>query len=193
MDFNGQKIIPAARSMKDFELLMKTPYEYVVYLDIHVAQLIYLRRIARDNGKKLLLHADMIQGLRHDDAAAQFLCQVIKPAGLISTHSNVIATVKKHGLISIQRIFLIDSHSLETSFRIMKSSSPDYIEVLPGMMPGILEEVHSQIEYPILAGGFIRSMADARTALSHGAVAVTTSAKEIWRKALQPGNVGEHL
>lgn len=184
MDFNGQDIIPAARSMKDFEFLMRTSFEYVIYLDVHVAQLIYLRRLARDYGKKLLLHADMIQGLRHDDAAAQFLCQVIKPVGVISTHSNVISTVKKHGLISIQRIFLLDSHSLETSFRVMESSHPDYIEVLPGMMPQVLAEVNNKARCPILAGGFIRTMADVHMVLAYGVAAVTTSSREIWQEAL---------
>lgn len=183
MELTAQGVIPAARSLKDFEWLMSSDFEYVILLDVHIAQLVYIRRLARDHGKRLVLHADLVQGLRHDEAAAQFLCQVIKPAGVISTHSNVIATAKKHNLISIQRIFLLDSHSLDTSMHIMKSSDPDFIEVLPGMMPQLIREIAEQSRRPILAGGFIRSMEDVDLIRSSGAAAVTTSSRAIWNLA----------
>ncbi|GMA51441.1 glycerol uptake operon antiterminator regulatory protein [Alicyclobacillus contaminans] len=185
MMIQQQRVIPAARSIKDFEWLMKTNAEYVVLLDVYISQLVYLRRMARDFGKKLLLHADLVQGLRHDEAAAQFLCQVIKPAGLISTHSNVVLTAKKHGLISIQRIFLLDSHSLDTSYRVMNSSDPDYIEVLPGMMPEVIREVSQTSRRPVLAGGFIRNANDVETILRSGATAVTTSSRDVWNHYLK--------
>ncbi|QQE77593.1 glycerol-3-phosphate responsive antiterminator [Alicyclobacillus sp. SO9] len=182
MKIEDQSVIPAARSIKDFEMLLDMSFKYIIFLDVHIAQLVYLRRQARDFGKKLVLHADLVQGLQHDESAAQFLCQVIKPAGLISTHSKVIATAKKHDIMSIHRIFLIDSHSLETSYRVMKSSEPDYIEVLPGMMPRLVQEVAVAANRPVLAGGFIRTTEDVNTLLSHGAAAITTSSKDIWRK-----------
>jgi glycerol uptake operon antiterminator len=180
MQIHDQTVIPAARSAKDFEFLMKTHFEFIVLLDVYIAQLVYFRRMARDHGKKLLLHADLVQGLRHDEAAAQFLCQVIKPAGLISTHSNVVLTAKKHGLISIQRVFLLDSHSLETSYRIINSSDPDYIEVLPGVMPEVIREVSNTVKRPVLAGGFIRSVEDVKRVLQSGACGVTTSSRQVW-------------
>lgn len=182
---NGQLIIPAARSMKDFEFLLSSALKNIILLDVHIAQLPYIRRMAEQSGKNLILHADLVQGLRSDEAGAQFLCQVIKPAGIISTHSNVISTVKKHHIISIQRIFLLDSHSLETSYRIMRTSDPDYIEVLPGMMPQIIQEIALKSKRPILAGGFIRSLSDVELILDSGAMAVTTSSRSLWSKQVQ--------
>ncbi|GMA61248.1 hypothetical protein GCM10025859_16880 [Alicyclobacillus fastidiosus] len=136
--------------------------------------------------KKLLLHADLIQGLKHDEAAAQFLCQMVRPAGLISTHSTVIATAKKNRVLGIQRVFLIDSHSLETSYRVLASSKPDYIEVLPGVLPDVIREVKHGTKLPILAGGFIRTPEEIRSILESGATAVTTSHRDLW-------SFGEHL
>jgi glycerol uptake operon antiterminator len=187
MRIHDQTVIPAARSGKDFEFLMKTDFEFVVLLDVYIAQLVYLRRMARDHGKKLLLHADLVQGLRNDEAGAQFLCQVIKPAGLISTHSNVVLTAKKHGLISIQRVFLLDSHSLETSYRIINASDPDYIEVLPGVMPEVIREISDRARRPVLAGGFIRSVEDVNRVLQSGASGVTTSSRQIWNHYARKG------
>ena len=160
---------------------MTLRHEYIVLLETHIAQLHTLVGLAQRHGKKVLLHADLVRGLKHDEYGAQFLCQVIKPAGIISTHSSVIATAKKHALISIQRVFLLDSHSMETSFRVVGASRPDFIEVLPGIMPSIIKEVAQRTEVPIIAGGFIQSEEDLRLILECGACAVSTSTEKLWR------------
>ncbi|MFB5189141.1 glycerol-3-phosphate responsive antiterminator [Alicyclobacillus fastidiosus] len=190
MHFQDQPIIPAVRHMKDFEEAMTRDFRYVVLLESHLAQLPSLVRLARQHDKKLILHADLIQGLKHDEAAAQFLCQMVRPAGLISTHSTVIATAKKNRVLGIQRVFLIDSHSLETSYRVLASSKPDYIEVLPGVLPDVIREVKQGTKLPILAGGFIRTPEDIHAILESGATAVTTSHRDLWSfgEQLQQGN-----
>jgi len=179
---HGSKILPAVRSMKDFEKLLEMPYEYIVLLDSHVANLQNIVQIAKKRGKKMLLHADLIQGLKNDDYAAEFLCQVIRPAGLISTRSNVIAKTKQNDLIAIQRVFLLDTNALEKSYALMERTRPDYIEVLPGLMPHIIREVHEKTGIPIIAGGLIRTAQEVENALAGGAVMVTTSRIELWNQ-----------
>jgi len=131
--------------------------------------------------KKIIIHADLIKGLRADEAGAQFLAQVIKPAGIISTHSNVITVARKQGLISVHRIFLLDSHSLETSYRIVRNSEPDYVEVLPGVIPKLIAEVLAGTQTPVIAGGFVRTPEEAEQVLKAGASAVSTSSHSMWR------------
>ncbi|MBA4496539.1 glycerol-3-phosphate responsive antiterminator [Paenactinomyces guangxiensis] len=181
MHFNGQKVLPAAKSIKDFEKLMKTRFEYIVLLDSHVAQLKSLINLANRHHKKVLLHVDLIQGLRSDEYAAEFLCQSIKPAGLISTRTPVVSIAKKKSLIAIQRIFLLDTHALSTSYRLLKTFKPDYIEVLPGIMPHIIKEVAENTGIPILAGGLIRTIEEVNESIGAGAVAATTSSERIWK------------
>jgi glycerol uptake operon antiterminator len=48
----------------------------------------------------------------------------------------VILKAKQKGVIAIHRMFLIDSHALERSYRLVEKTKPDYIEVLPGTMLG---------------------------------------------------------
>ena len=136
--------------------------------------------MANKHGKKVIFHADLIQGLKHDEAGTQFLCQMIRPFGIISTHASVIATAKKQGVIAIQRVFLIDSHSLRTSYRVLEQAKPDYLEVLPGILPHLIAEIRDHTGLPILAGGFVRTRADVEQAVAAGATAVTTSVKELW-------------
>jgi len=180
--FQQQKILPAANSIKDFEKLMMTRNEYIILLNSHISQLQSLMKLAQRHQKKVLLHADLVQGLKSDEYGAEFLCQAIKPAGIISTRTPVVQIAKKKSLIAIQRIFLLDSHALNTSYRLLRSFQPDYIEVLPGVIPHIIEEVVGNTGIPVLAGGLIRTKKEAENAIRAGAVAITTSENNIWNR-----------
>ncbi|GGG14465.1 glycerol-3-phosphate responsive antiterminator [Paenibacillus abyssi] len=181
MDFNNQRILPAARKIKDVERLMKLSYEYIVILDTHISQIKSIVDLTKAHGKKPLLHADLIEGLKNDEYAAEYLCQVVRPAGLISTRSGVIAKTKQNGLLAIQRLFLLDTNALEKSYALLERTKPDFIEVLPGVMPHIITEVHQRAGIPIFAGGLIRTVNDVEQALNAGATAVTTSNSGLWK------------
>ncbi len=181
MPFQRQSILPAVRKMKDLEKLISSSYEYLVLLDSHISQLKSIVDLANTHGKQMLLHADLIEGLKNDEYAAEFLCQVIKPAGLISTRANVIIKTKQNGLLAIQRLFLLDTNALEKSYTLLERTKPDYIEVLPGIMPHIIREVHERTGIPIFAGGLIRTVEDVENAVAAGATAVTTSRAELWK------------
>ena len=128
----------------------------------------------------MLLHADLIDGLKNDEYAADFLCQSIRPAGLISTRAGVIQRTKQNKLIAIQRLFLLDSDALERSYALVGKTQPDYVEVLPGIMPEIIAEVKERTGVPVIAGGLIRTETHVRQAIEAGASAVTTSRRELW-------------
>ena len=89
---------------------------------------------------------------------------------------------KQNGLIAIQRLFLLDSSALEKSYTLLERTQPDYIEVLPGVIPHIIKEVKERSGIPIFAGGLIRSVSDVEQALGAGATAVTTSNTELWQQ-----------
>lgn len=116
MVFNGQKILPAIKSMKDFEKIVGGEHTFIVILDMHLSKLASLKKLAREAGKKLIIHADLIQGLKSDRAAAEFLCQVIKPAGLISTRAEVLRVAKKNNVLAIQRVFYLIRWLLKRAF-----------------------------------------------------------------------------
>ena len=74
MHFNHQKVLPAARNIKQFEQLLKTEFQYIVLLEVHISHLKTLKNEASRKGKKLIIHADLIQGLKTDNYAADYLC-----------------------------------------------------------------------------------------------------------------------
>ncbi|MFO1442463.1 glycerol-3-phosphate responsive antiterminator [Bacillus sp. Bva_UNVM-123] len=183
MSFNGQRIIPAVKNMKQFETFLDSSYEYGIFLDTHIAQLRQVSQMSKEKKKKILIHSDIVQGLKNDEYATEYLCQEIKPFGIISTRSNVILKVKQKGLIAIQRVFILDSQALEKSYMILKNSKADYVEILPGVIPSVIKEMSQKIEIPILAGGLVQTIDEMACAINAGALAVTTSSRELWKRA----------
>ena len=177
-----QTIIPASSNMKEFEAFLSSDYEVGIFLETHISQLKNISLLAKEAKKKMIYHVDLIQGLKSDDYGTEFICQEIKPYGLISTKSSVILKAKQKGVVAIQRVFLIDSHAIEKSLKLVNRTKPDYIEVLPGTMPWMISEIKEKINVPILAGGLIRTETDVLKAIDSGAISITTSKKSLWQK-----------
>lgn len=175
-----QKILPASANMKEFEQFLQSSYEIGVFLDMHISQLKNISMMAKNSGKKMIYHVDLIHGIKNDEYATEYICQEFKPYGLISTKSSVILKAKQKGVIAVQRIFLIDSHAIEKSYKLIEKTRPDYIEVLPGAMPWMITEIKERVKTPIFAGGLIRTPEEVHAALNAGADAITTSKKELW-------------
>ncbi|MEC0312859.1 glycerol uptake operon antiterminator GlpP [Bacillus subtilis] len=182
MSFHNQPILPAIRNMKQFDEFLSSSFSYGVILDIHLGQLKGVIKEAQKHGKNMMVHVDLIQGIKHDEYGAEFICQDIKPAGIISTRSNVIAKAKQKKIYAIQRLFLLDTSAMEKSMEFIGKHKPDFIEVLPGIVPTLIQEIKEKTGIPIFAGGFIRTEEDVEQALKAGAVAVTTSNTKLWKK-----------
>ncbi|WP_312098841.1 glycerol-3-phosphate responsive antiterminator [Niallia sp.] len=177
----NQHIIPASSNMKEFEAFLKSDYEIGVFLEVHISQLKHISHLAKKANKKMIYHVDLIQGLKSDDFGTEFICQEFKPYGVISTKSSVILKAKQKNVVAIQRVFLLDSHAIAKSVKLVQRTHPDYIEVLPGTMPWMITEIKDSLNVPILAGGLIRTEEDVRKAIEAGATSITTSKKELWQ------------
>ncbi len=162
-------------------MFLESSYEIGVMLEVHIAQLKNICQMAKQKGKLMIYHIDMIHGIKNDDYATEYICQEYKPYGIISTKSNVILKAKQKGVIAVQRIFLLDSHALEKSYRLIEKTKPDYIEVLPGTMPWMIKEVKERLNTPIFAGGLIRTPEEVANAIEAGATAITTSKMDLWK------------
>ena len=130
--------------------------------------------------KLVFIHIDMLEGLKGDFVGLEFIKKFIQPHGIITTKVNNVKYAKQLGLITIQRIFVIDSLSLETGAKNIKDASPNAVEVMPGVENKIINRLQSKVRVPVIAGGLITEKKDAMEALASGAIAVSTSASELW-------------
>lgn len=174
-------IIAAIRDVNDLEDALQSKVSAVFLL---TGTLLNINEIVKQcHGKKyIFLHIDLIEGLSSDAGAVRYLAEMVKPDGIISTRNNVIKHGKELGLYTIQRYFCMDSLSLHTGLKSIEQTNPDAVELLPGIIPRAVAYVASQVKKPIITGGMITTKEDVVEALKKGAIAVSTSCKELWNK-----------
>lgn len=175
-------VLPAIRKMKDFERVLDSSHETIIFLETRLSQLKSLVNYSKRANKNVLIHFDLIQGLKADEYGMEYLIREINPYGILSTRGNVINLAKKNDLLAIQRMFLLDSLALEQNVKLSTRFQPDSIEVLPGLMPNIIKEISQKTNIPIIAGGLVRTKRELDQAFAAGAVAVSTSSVDLWNQ-----------
>lgn len=139
----------------------------------------YIDRL-EENGKTVFVHVDFIEGLANTRSAIQFIAEVWKPKGIITTKNNLIKYAKEEGLMAIQRVFLIDHNALKKGIEISHVAKPDAIEVLPGVMPHIIDKLTKLTPLPIIAGGLISEKEEIYSGLEAGALAISSGDPKLW-------------
>lgn len=133
-------------------------------------------------GKLVFVHFDMLDGIGKDRQGVRYLSERIGIDGIVTTKAAIIIEAKKLGLIAIHRLFVLDSVSLDNGMKMIRSSQPDAIEVLPGLVCArIMDRLQASSNIPVIAGGLLLDMKDLETALASGTIGISTSSKELWR------------
>lgn len=131
-------------------------------------------------GKKVYIHIDLAEGFGRDEATIRYISQVVKPDGILSTKVNIVKLAKEMGMVAILRVFLIDQQSMDSAAASVKKLQPDGIEIMPGIAYEAIRELTKLTDLPIIAGGFVRTKESANMAFQAGAIACSTSKKELW-------------
>lgn len=93
------------------------------------------------------------------------------------------AAGKRTGDFCGTSLFVIDSLALKNIENLEMqcgTSRPDFIEVLPGVMPKVLGRIAKVSRIPMIAGGLITEKEDVIAALSAGAIAVSSTNQDVW-------------
>jgi glycerol uptake operon antiterminator len=173
-------IVAAIRNENDLNHVIKSKAKIVFVL---YGDLVGIRTICdslKENDKVVFIHLDMIEGLKADVKGIQFIKEHAKPFGVITTKSANIKFAKNAGLYTIQRVFIIDSLSLETGIKNILSVSPDAVEVMPGVASKIINSLEAKVHLPIIAGGLIQTKKEVKDSVIAGATAISTTCYDIW-------------
>lgn len=143
---------------------------------------------AHGQGRLILAHVDLIKGIGRDEAGVRYLARTLGVDGILTTRANLIGPAKREGLLAVQRLFVLDSESLEAGLPTVEKAAPDAVEMLPGViLPAIAEQLARRRTLPpLIAGGLIRTAAQVDAVLSAGAVAVSTSERSLWGYSRNP-------
>jgi glycerol uptake operon antiterminator len=173
-------VIAAIKDAEGARDAAASPVGVVFVLGGSLEEIPAVMEILREGRKTVFLHADLIDGLGRSDAAVSYIAHAFRPEGLISTHRPMLRAATREGLLTIQRLFLLDSASLATGVGTISRDRPDIIELVPGVIPKAIRYFRTQTAAPIIAGGMITSREEALAALTAGAAAVSTSERPLW-------------
>lgn len=176
----GSPVIAAVKDKQGLAAALDSDCRVVFTLFGDLMDIADITRDIQAAGKAAVVHMDLVDGLGARDVAVDFIAQKTRADGIISTRSNLVKRAHAQGLLAIQRFFLLDSKSIATIHRQYPGESACAIEVLPGLMPGVIRRLADTTPLPIIAGGLISQKDDVVAALTAGACAVSTTDAAIW-------------
>ena len=134
-------------------------------------------------GKIAMVHMDLIIGLSSKEIAVEYIKNNTHADGIISTKPALIKRGRELGLYTVLRFFILDSIALknvEMTDHQYAGARPDFIEILPGVMPKIIKKICKKSRCPVIAGGLITDKEDVMGALNAGAISVSSTNQDVW-------------
>lgn len=178
------KVIYAARVPEDVLAAVEgAEPSWVFLLGGNGSEVLGASRALRERGFAVFVHIDMCHGIKNDAEGIALLSSLGRPSGIITTHPSAVVAAKKLGLMTIERIFLLDSASVESGMRNVARTTPDVVEVLPGILPAQIAMMKHALEMPLIAGGLITQLSQIQAALEAGACGVSTSSQGLIAEA----------
>ncbi len=179
VDFMKRPIAAAIRTEKDFSTALRSNVDMVFLLHSNIMTVNQCVKEIHSAGKKAFIHVDFAEGIGKDRSGLEFLARQ-GVDGVLTTRTNIVKAAKEFDLITVQRFFLVDSHSVGTSVESIKISRPDIIELMPGIVTKKIREFSGKTDMPIIAGGIIETIEEVRAALDAGAAVVSTGEASLW-------------
>lgn len=180
VDMVDSQVIATVKRQEDMDKAIKSKANIVFLLTGNLLNMKEYINILQQADKKVFLHLDFIDGLGYRKSAIEFIAKKWKPDGIITTKLNVIKYANEEGLATIQRLFLIDTGAIESGVKMIHNCKPDAVEILPGLMPSVIDKLTKKIKQPIIVGGLFSEKEEIVAALESGALAASSSNPDLW-------------
>ncbi|MBQ0079180.1 MAG: glycerol-3-phosphate responsive antiterminator [Eubacterium sp.] len=175
-------VIPAVKNDEWLESVITTDCDIVYVLYGNICTIGDIVKKLKDAGKMVLVHIDLISGLAPKDISVEFIKKFTEADGIISTKAHLIKKANEIGLFTVQRFFMIDQLTYDNIKKNVRDTEPDVVEMMPAGLEQMLRYVTEEIEgRPLVASGLVTDENVVTKALSAGAMAVTTTNREIWK------------
>lgn len=177
--FNSRKVAAAVRTKEDFEVALKSKVDVIFLLYSSILTMKTYIDKCHSVGKKIFIHMDFVEGIGKDRAGLEFL-KSLNVDGILTTRTNLIRPAKGFGLITVQRFFIVDSHSVDTAIESIRIAKPDVVEIMPGLVIKKIREFSQKVSNDILVGGLVEFKEDVDAAIEAGATAISTANRDLW-------------
>ena len=177
-------IIAAVKDNDGLEIALTEDIEIIFVLYGDICSIPTIVDKIKNAGKVAMVHVDLITGLNNSkDVCLDFIKNNTKADGIITTKSNLIQHARELELNTVLRYFILDSLALQNIEKQARSPGikPDIIEFLPGIvLPKMIKRINKVSRVPIIAGGLIADKEDVMNALDAGALAISTTNRDVW-------------
>lgn len=173
------KIIAAVRTEEEFERAINSKANMIFHLSPDLHTLESMAKTAHKNKKMLFIHLDLATGIGKDKSGIMF-AKNAGIDGIVSTRVNVIKAARECKMFTVQRFFIVDSHSVDTTIEAIKTAKPDMIEIMPGIITKTIKKLTQTVKVPVIAGGLIDCREEIDEIINSGATAVSTGKQELW-------------
>lgn len=136
-----EPVIAAVKTDEALTAALASPCSAVFLLASTLLTVDGLVHRIHDAGKLAVVHIDLVDGLSSREIAVDSLNALCHPDGIISTRPTLIRRARHRGLLTVQRAFILDSLSLTSLSGQLEQGKPDFVEILPGIMPRVIAEI----------------------------------------------------
>lgn len=180
LSIKSHPVIAAVREASDLDKALASPVSTIFMMGGGIGEVCDITRRVHDAGKYIVFHMELVKGLGRDKEAAEFLATEAQPDGVVSTKPHLLSLVRKLGLITVLQVFMIDTRAYMTGIKNIKSTQPDAVEVMPGLMPSIIQNLDAQFDIPIYTAGLIKRPEEVEIMLDAGADGLAISEQSLW-------------
>ena len=174
-------IIAAVHSFEDAAVAAESPCAVVFLLGGKLFDVKEMVSRLQQKGKIVFVHLDLAEGIARDANGVQILAEIVRPDGVITTKNNLVRTIREYGMLAALRCFIMDGQSYQKAIQVSGNVSPDFVELMPGILPpGLIESFCRETGAAVVAGGLVRSAVDANQVFSAGARGISTSDRSLW-------------
>ena len=173
-------VIAAVKNVEGIERCLESDVKIVFVLFGNLCSISGIVERVKEAGKMALVHIDLVEGLSAHEVAVDYIRKNTRADGIISTRLNMINRAKELSFYTVFRIFVLDSRAYQSIEKQRKQIRADFIEILPGVMPNIIQKINKLSVQPVIAGGLITDKEDVIDALNAGAISVSTTNQDIW-------------
>lgn len=176
------RLIASIKSPKNLERFLETEIQAAFLLTGNISVIKRYVDLLKQHNRMVFLHIEKIPGISYDREGLEFLAKFVKPTGIVTTKSSLINYAKQEGLVAIQRLFLVDTDAVAQGLKTVQNIKPDALELMPGLIPEMIEKIVKKTSIPIITGGLIQNESHIQAALKAGATAVSTGKSWLWKK-----------
>lgn len=175
-------IIAAVKDDKSLNEVLKTDSKIIFLLYGDILSIRDMTEKVLSKGKIPFIHLDMVTGFAPNPVVIDYIVKNFnRECGVITTKVNIVKKALESNVKVVQRFFLVDSMSIESTIESLKKVRPDAIEIMPGIMPKVIKRISEETRIPIIAGGLIDTKEEVMSVLKNGGLSVSTTNAEIWK------------